>query len=115
MHHPRSVSAARRLRLASFLLLANRLLILPAIGMLLVSIFAHDRNLTILGSILMVIGFILIIAQLLVASQAGCPLCRTPVLASLRCVKHRKARRFLGSYPIRVALAIVSSPDCATD
>ncbi len=106
MHHPRSASAAQRLRLASILLLANRLLILPAVGMLLISFFAHDRYLTIFGSTLMVVSFLLLLAQLLVASQAGCPLCRTPVLASLGCVKHRKAKRFLGSYPLRVALAI---------
>lgn len=106
MHHPRSISAARRLRLASILLLGNRLLILSAIGMLMVSFFANDRYLTQLGAILMVISFLLLLAQWIVGAHAGCPLCRTPVLASLGAVKHRKARRFLGSYPMRVALAI---------
>lgn len=106
MHHPRSISAARRLRLASFLLLGNRLLILPAIGILLVSFYASDRQLMIYGSILVVISFLLILAQWITASRAGCPLCRTPVLSSLGAIKHRKAKRFLGSYPLRVALAI---------
>ena len=106
MHHPRSISAARRLRLASFLLLGNRLLILPAVGMLLVSFFANDHYLTILGAILMGVSFLLLLAQWIVASRAGCPLCRTPVISSLGAMKHRKAKRFLGSYPLRVALAI---------
>lgn len=106
MHHPRSQSAALRLRFASLLLLGNRLLIFPAIGILVVSFFANDRDLSIFGSILMIVSVFLLFAQWIVASRAGCPLCRTPVLASLGCVKHRKAKRLLGSYPLRVALAI---------
>ena len=106
MHHRRSISAARRLRLASLLLLGNRLLIVSAIGIMLVSFFASDQQLMIYGSILVGINFLLIFAQWITASRAGCPLCRTPVLSSLGAVKHRKAKRFLGSYPLRVALAI---------
>ena len=106
MHHPRSISASRRLRLASFLLLGNRLLILPAIGILLVSFYASDQQLVIYGSILVVISFLLILDQWITASRAGCPLRRTPVLSPLGTIKHGKAKLFLGSYPLRVALAI---------
>lgn len=107
MHHPRTISDVRRLRMASLLLLGNRLLIITAVGLLLVSFFANDKHMMIYGSILVGISFILIIAQWIAASHASCPLCRTPVLAPMGCVKHRKARRLMGSYKLRVALAIM--------
>lgn len=107
MHHPRSISAARRLRFASLLLLANRLLIPVTFGLLLVSILTTNQRLMTYGAILVVMGLVMIIAQWITASHAGCPLCRTPVLAHMGCVKHRKARRVLGSYQLRVALAIM--------
>ena len=107
MHHPRSISSARRLRIAGILLLGSRLLILVSGGLLLVSLLDNDRLLMILGSGLLIISFMLIIAQWIAASHAGCPLCRTPVLAPMRCMKHRHARSFLGSYRLRVAFAIM--------
>jgi hypothetical protein len=107
MHHPRSISDVRRLRLASLLLLGNRLLILTSGSLLLVSFFANDQHLMVFGSILVAVSLALIVAQWIVAAHAGCPLCRTPVLAPMGCVKHRKARRLLGSYKLRVALAIM--------
>lgn len=107
MHHPRSISDVRSLRLASLLLLGNRLLILTAGCLLLVSVFANDQHLMAYGSVLVAVSLVLIVAQGIVASHAGCPLCRTPVLAPMGCVKHRKARRLLGSYKLRVALAIM--------
>ncbi len=107
MHHPRTTTDARCLRLASLLLLANRLLIISAIGLLLLAVFANDQHLLLYGSILVASGFLLTIAQWIAASRAGCPLCRTPVLAPMQCMTHRKARRMLGSYKLRVALAIM--------
>lgn len=107
MHHPRSISAARRLRLASQLLLANRLLIPIAGGSIIVSLFANDRLLLIYGVVVATISVLLLVSQWIAASQASCPLCRTRVLAPLSCMKHRQARPFLGSYQLRVALAIV--------
>lgn len=107
MHHPRSISDVRRLRLASLLLLGNRLLFLTAGSLLLVSFYSNDQHMMVFGSILVALSFVLIIAQWTVASHAGCPLCRTPVLAPMGCVKHRKARRLLGSYKLRVALSIM--------
>lgn len=107
MHHPRTISDVSRLRIASLLLLGNRLLILAAAGMLLVSLLASDRQLMIFGSSLVAVSLVLIIAQWVAASHVGCPLCRTPVLGSMGCLKHRKARRLLGSYQLRVAFAIM--------
>jgi hypothetical protein len=107
MHHPPSISAARRLRIASLLLLGNRLLIPVSAGLLLVSLLNNDHLLMICGLVAGMISVLLIVAQWMAASHAGCPLCRTPVLAPMRCMKHRKARSLLGSYQLRVALAIM--------
>lgn len=107
MHHPRTTAAAWRLRIASLLLLVNRLLISVAVGLLLVSLPANDRHLMIYGLVLAIVGVLLVITQWIAASHAGCPLCRTPVLAPMGCMKHRKARRLLGSYKLRVALSIM--------
>jgi len=107
MHHPRSICDVRRLRLASLLLLGNRMLILTAGSLLLVSFFANDQHLMVFGSILVATSFVLIIVQWIVALHAGCPLCRTPVLAPMGCAKHRKAKWLLGSYKLRVALSIM--------
>lgn len=107
MYHSHSNSEVRRLRIASLLLLVNRLLIIAAIGLLLVSLFGNDQHLRIIGSIFLAISFILIIAQRIAALHVGCSLCRTPVLGPMSYMKHRKARRLLGSYQLRVALAIL--------
>lgn len=107
MHHPRSTSAARRLRLASVLLLINRLLIPLACGLLLVSLLTNDSRLMVYGLILTASCVFLLVIQWIAAIQTGCPLCRTPVLAPMRCMRHRKARRFLGSYKLRVAVGII--------
>jgi hypothetical protein len=107
MHHPRTISDARRLRIASLLLVCNRLLIVSAAALLLLALFANDYHLMIYGTILVGSSIVLIFAQWIAASHAGCPLCRTAVLSSMGCVKHRKARHVLGSYKLRVALAIM--------
>ena len=107
MHHPRSISAARRLRIASLLLVGNRLLIPVAGGLLLFSLLTNDQRLMIYGLVLMIVCLLLVVAQWIAAYHAGCPLCRTPVLAPMRCMKHRKARPLMGSYQLRVALAIM--------
>jgi len=55
-----------------------------------------------LGAGTVVVGFL----QWALAGKTRCPLCMTPVLAHKSCSKNRKARRLLGSYRLRVALAI---------
>lgn len=107
MHHPPSIHAARRMRIASLLLLCNRLLIVTAGALLLASILANDPRLMIYGIAAAAICILFIIAQSIAASHTDCPLCRTPVLASMKCMKHRKAKRLLGSYRMRVALGII--------
>ena len=107
MHHPRSIRAARRLRIASLLLLGSHLLIPAGSGLLLYAVLAGDRRLMIYGLLGLITGILLGLAQWMAAARAGCPLCSTPVLAPMRCARHRKARRLPGSYPLRVATAIL--------
>jgi len=42
------------------------------------------------------------------AMHCKCPLCITLVMGKPRCAKHKRAKRFLGSYRLRVALSILT-------
>lgn len=50
----------------------------------------------------------LAIVQWLVSLQTKCPLCITPVLAAKSCSKNKRAKKFLGSYRLRVATNILT-------
>lgn len=107
MHHPRSNTAVLRFRLAALLLVGNGVVAVVAAGLLIQSLMSHDRRMTIIGGSMMILVFLLVVVQWLVASRATCPLCRTPVLAPMRCTKHRRARSLLGSHRLRAAMAIL--------
>jgi hypothetical protein len=109
MHHPRSLAAVIRLRLAAILLLANCLLAVATVGLLIHSLVANNRPWTMVGAALAVLFPMLVVVQWIAAARAGCPLCRTPVLAPKWCMKHRQARTLLGSHRLRVATAILCS------
>ena len=107
MHRFQSQSTITRFRLASFLLCLKLLLIPGILGLLAYSIIESNHELTYIalgagGGTLM-----LTILQFLLAARARCPLCMTPVLGGKGCSKHRNARTFLGSYRLRVALAVI--------
>jgi hypothetical protein len=104
MHRLPSRSSIRRIRMAALLILAKCLIAPIAVGALIYAMATNDNWL-----ILMSLGGILLTAlvavlQWMMAARTHCPLCMTPVLASKRCMKHRNARAFLGSYRLRVAL-----------
>jgi predicted membrane-bound spermidine synthase len=107
IHHPKSINAVIRLRLAAVLFAGNCVFAVVAAGLLVHSLMIHNRGMMMIGSGVAVLVFILIIVQWIAAMGSGCPLCRTPVLAPKRCVKHRKARTLLGSHRLRVAVAIL--------
>jgi len=107
MHHPRSISAVRNFQFAAFLLVGNRLLALVAGAALIVSWIRQEQLLMILGAALASLSMILVVVQWIAASRCKCPLCMTPVLAPKACMKHRRARVFLGSHRMRVAVAIL--------
>jgi hypothetical protein len=107
MHRPHSNIAIQRFRLAAFLLVGNCLLALVAIGLLVHSLVSYNFQVTVLGMGFTSLMLLLVIAQWIAAAGTRCPLCCTPVLAPMRCAKHRHARTLLGSHRLRVALGIL--------
>jgi hypothetical protein len=107
MHQFRSKSTILRFKAASLLLCLRCLLAPLASITLLYAVFQDDRKLAHVGIGLGVAAVVSTLSQWILAARARCPLCQTPVLASKDCAKHRRARSFLGSYRLRVALSIL--------
>jgi len=107
LHHPRSTTEIVRFRLAAALWFGICLLVPVSAGLLLLSLLADDRQVALLGVGLAMLSAGLVIPQWAIAARSGCPLCNTPVLAPKGCVKHRHAKKLLGSHRLRVAAAIL--------
>ena len=107
MHRLKSTSLIRRFRLAAFLLCAKCVLVPVTGGVLIQSTITSDQKLTIIGIGLIALTALTTIMQWLVAARTSCPLCMTPVLAAKKCATNRRARTFLGSHRLRVALAVL--------
>ena len=107
MHRFPSKSTIHRFRIVAFLL-CFRCLATPMIaGLLIYSLIKVDHELTMVALGLGVVCVAMGLMQWLLAGRTRCPLCMTSVLASRGCAKHRNARTLLGSYRLRVALAIL--------
>lgn len=96
-----------RFRFAAFFLLGNVMLAPATAGLLTYSVVTDNRQLTMIGSGFVMFILMLVIVQWIIGCRTGCPLCRTPVLAPKACMKHRRARTFLRSHRLRVAVAIL--------
>lgn len=107
MHHPRHAHTIRSLRITAFLLCLKRLVIAGAGLALLFSFVTTDRQTGILGLGLAGVSVLIALLQWMSASGARCSLCMMPVLSRKGCVRHRQAKRFLGSHRLRVALSIL--------
>jgi hypothetical protein len=107
MHHPRSTSKVLRFRLAAILLLGTYLLAFPIFGLLARATLTNNFELTLVGLALVIPALVLLVVQWIVAAHTGCPLCRTPILAPRSCNKNRRAKTILGSYRLKVALAVM--------
>lgn len=108
MHRLPSKSTVYRFKIAALLLCTRCLFGLASISLLVYSIaIIHDRELTLIGIALGGVTIVGVILQWVLAARTRCPLCLTPVLANKACSKHRNARKFLGSYRLRVAIAIL--------
>ena len=107
MHHLRSSSDVRHFRFAAFLLFLICLLAPVAAGLLVQSLWLGNFQLTMAGSGVALLSCFLVIPLLTQGYHTNCPLCWTPVLASMACSKHRDARKLMGSHRLRVALAIL--------
>ena len=107
MHHLRSFSDVRYFRIAAFLLFLNCLLAPFAAGLLVQSMWLENLQMTVAGSGIVVLSFVLIIPLRLQGYHTNCPLCWTPVLAPGGCAKHRGAKKLMGSHRLPVALAVL--------
>jgi hypothetical protein len=107
MHRFQSRSTLIRLRFAALLLGLKYLLVPAAIGLLIGAIVYDSRHWMLIAVGLGGITILTMIVQWLLAARPRCPLCLTPILASKRCSKHRRAQTTLGSHRLRVALAIL--------
>ena len=107
MHRFQSKTTIIRFRLAALLLVLKCLLIPVVVGLLIYSLLENDHHLIFLAMGLGLTTVLMGMLQWMLASRTRCPLCMTPVLASKGCAKHRHARSFLGSYRLRVALAVL--------
>jgi len=109
MHRLPTKSSLRNLRLGTFFLLLFGLAFLAFAGLGAAAVWTRDpavvRVFLWAAGSLPVLG----IAYLLFGSRAKCPLCMNPPLTPRRCQKHRNAKRFLGSYRLRVAMSVFFS------
>ena len=107
MHRFPSKSTIYRIRFVAFLFCFRCVAVLVVGGVLLYSFIENDHELMV-GALGLGLACILIcLVQWWLARRTGCPLCQTPVLARNGCAKHRNARTALGSYRLRVAMAIL--------
>ncbi len=107
MHQFRSSSTIFRIRIASALLLLGYPLVVVSLGVLVYALLHNDRELATQVPLLFAVAVVMLIFHWVIARRTHCPLCMTPVLAKNHCSKHRRARKMLGSYRLRVAVAVL--------
>ena len=101
--NPHSVS---RFNFVACLVLGNGLLAIGSLGLLVYSLVMDNADLIQLALILLGLVVLLRIIQWLSAARVRCPLCLGTPLSRNNCIKNRQARKWLGSYRLRVALSI---------
>ncbi|MFD0895611.1 hypothetical protein ACFQ5Q_18435 [Luteolibacter ambystomatis] len=107
MHRLPSRSSVFRFRLASLLVFIAAGLFLAALGEIGAGLFHDTRSEVLTGLCLLGGAFVTFLIHVVVASRARCPLCTIPPLLKKGCQKSRKAKRFFGSYRLRVAGGIL--------
>lgn len=107
MHRLRTQSAILRFRLAAILLCLKCLLLPISLGVLTYAMIIVNQLLIWVGIGLVLTTCVIAFLQWIFAARTNCPLCMTPVLALKDCAKHRHAKPLLGSYRLRVALAVL--------
>ncbi|MBM3863107.1 MAG: hypothetical protein FJ385_04005 [Verrucomicrobia bacterium] len=108
MHRPRHRRTIWYFRIAALMLLFKFVGYLAVMILLLVAWNRNDYPQVLLA--LGILGLMLVttVVVRLQAMHCKCPLCMTPVMGKPRCAKHKRAKRFLGSYRLRVALSILT-------
>jgi hypothetical protein len=107
MHRPRHRRTIWHFRIAAVLLLVKWSCYLVAFGVLLTAFLRHNYLLAWSGMGLLALALVMTVVVRLQAMHCKCPLCMTPVMGKPRCAKHRRSKKCLGSYRLRVALSIL--------
>lgn len=107
MHRLRTFSSIFRLRIAALLLFVNWLLAVVTAILLEKAMFTGNRALMAVASGLAISYMIFVVIQWIAGASTTCPLCQTAVLAPRACMKHRRAKRLLGSHRLQVAAQIL--------
>lgn len=107
MHKLPNKSMVMRYRLVAILICLKWLLVFSLIGIFAYSFFIKDRELMIIGIKLAAVAGIVFLVRVLYAPTCKCPLCKVPLLSGQSCSRNMKAKTFLGSYRLRVALDIL--------
>ena len=107
MYHLRSRYAVICFKLAAWILFINWLMIPAAFITLLGAWINIDKQLAWIAISLFGASALAGVIQWGLATLARCPLCLTLPIAHRICSKHRKAKRLLGSYRLRVACSVI--------
>lgn len=107
MHRFHSSSAINRIRLVSVLLCLKYVGAAAATSLVVYSLVEDNGERLVAGAVIGVAAFLALLTEWMFAEKTRCPLCLTPVLKEKSCSKHRHAKTFLGSFRLRVALAVM--------
>ena len=81
--------------------------LLTATGLFGYALYDGDKSFIVIALTAGIASLLLFVISHLGSFSARCPLCMNPVLHTRGCQKHRKARKFFGSFRLRVARDIV--------
>ena len=107
MHLLPSRYSVARFKLVSWVVLFIFLMIPSTLGVIAYSVAVEDHQFMEIA--LACIGLMVIAMVILgsVSSRACCPICHGKTVSYNACTKHGSARRFLGSYRLRVACTVI--------
>lgn len=108
MHRLPSKNVLWRLRLASYLVILQALLLPLALIFLAFGISHRDHQALIISGSLFLFAILLVISNKLMTPILRCPLCAIPPMQNRGCAKHRNVRRLMGSHRLRVATTILA-------
>lgn len=107
MHHIQSKFRANAFRRASTVFILAYLSLFVAAGSTIYIIVEEpEGQLALYGSILGTTLLLWILA-LIISGTCRCQLCQASTMRSLKCSHHTRAKRLLGSYRLRIAVAIL--------
>lgn len=107
MHYLKQRSLARAFWRASFLyLLASLSLFVTAGIVVYIYLYRSDENLLPL-CIAFIVSLFLWILQWFTAENCKCQLCQADIMRSSKCSHHKSAKKFMGSYRLRIASAVI--------